>query len=213
VALDEVLRRDAPSPHVADQDPEVINRQRRTPRRQLWDALEEARHQDQDRADGRGRHDPGDGAKQVAIASTGDGVQDEMQGAHDEVRDAEGHAVGAEGVRRRERNDEHRGHGAEHGEPDGPLFRVEGVGQPRVRSPRPPQRTKQQQAAEEPTPGRAIGEEPRDLRDREDDDQIEEQLKGRYPLSAFDGSIGHPETLASWTKRIQEFFVGLGGAV
>jgi hypothetical protein len=119
-----------------------------------------------------------------------------MQGTHDEVRHAEGYAVGTERLGHRKRHDEHRGDRPEHGEPDGSLFRVEGVRQPGVRGPGPPQRTKQEQAPEETAPRRIAGKEPGDLRDGEHDNEVEEQLEGRYPSLASDVSIVHPEVSA-----------------
>lgn len=118
-----------------------------------------------------------------------------MEDTRDEVRDAKGYAGGAERVGYRERHNEHRGDRPEHGEPDGSLFRVEGVRQPGVGGPRPPQHAKKHQAPEETTPSRIVGKEPRDLRDGENDNEVEEQLEGRYSSFASDVSIIHPETL------------------
>ena len=52
-ALDEVLRRDAPSPHVANEHTEVVDRERRGPERQLRRPVEEAGDDQQDGAEER----------------------------------------------------------------------------------------------------------------------------------------------------------------
>jgi hypothetical protein len=53
---------------------------------------------------------------------------------------------------------------------------IDGVGQPGVRPPRPPQRGKQKRPAQQSFPGLAGCEEAGDLGDGEDEDEVEEQL-------------------------------------
>jgi hypothetical protein len=117
-ALDEVRRRYAPGPHAACRRTDVVDRQRGGPKRQLPRAVEEARDHQQGRTEGGGRDDPHDGAEKVAVATTGNGIQDEVEGARDEIGDAEGDTVTAEGARRCERHHEHRCDRCEHGQPD-----------------------------------------------------------------------------------------------
>ena len=100
MALHEVLRRDAPAPHAGDDEPQVVDRQRRGPDGHLHGAFEEPGDHQQGRADESARQDPDDGPQQLGIAAARECIQDEMEGAHDEVRDAEDDAVHAEGVRR-----------------------------------------------------------------------------------------------------------------
>jgi hypothetical protein len=102
-----------------------------------------------------------------------------VEGAHNEIGDAEGDPVTAEGARRCKRHHEHRG---EHGEPDGAFLGIEGIRQPRIRRPGPPQHAEQQQGPHEATPRRAAREEGGHLGDGEDDDKVEEELEGRDPL-------------------------------
>ena len=191
VALHEVLRRDAPAPHADDDEPEVVDRQRHGPDRHLHGAVEEPGDDEQGRADEGARQDPDDGAQQLGIAAAGDRVEDEMEGAHDEVRDAEDDAVDLEGVRRGQRHDEHRGHRPEHGDSDGALLRVQRVGEPGVRRPRPPQHAEKEEAAQQAIPGRVVGEEAGDLGDGEDEDEIEEELERGHPLLGLGLSIAH----------------------
>ena len=85
----------APAP---DQDPEVVDRQRDDPDRDLRGPLGESGHHEQRRTDHGAWRDPEDRLEQLPIPPAGDRVQDEVEDAHDEVRDAEDHAVDAEGV-------------------------------------------------------------------------------------------------------------------
>jgi hypothetical protein len=48
----------------------------------------------------------------------------------------------------------------------------------------------------EPTPGRIIRQHGRDLREREDEDEVEEQLERRHPLLALSLLLAHSRTLA-----------------
>ncbi len=105
-----------------------------------------------------------------------------MEGAHDEIGDAEANPVTAEGARRGERHHEHRRGSGQHGEPDGDFLGIEGIRQPGIRRPGPPQRAEQQQAPTQATPGRIVREEARHLGDGEDHHEIEEQLQRRDPL-------------------------------
>ena len=125
---------------MAHEDTEVVDRQRRAPERQLPRTVEEACDHQQGGTEGGGWDDPHDGAEQVAVAATGDGVQNEVEGADDEIGDAEEHPVGAEGARRCERHEEHRRNRREHGQPDDAFLGIEGVRQPGVRRPGPPER-------------------------------------------------------------------------
>ena len=84
------------------------------------------------------------------------------------------------------------------GQPDGAFLGIEGVRQPGVRRPGPPQRAEQQQAPQETVPGRISREEPGDLRDGEDEDEVEEQLEWRDPLVALDRANVHPGQPSGW---------------
>src|SRR5437764_446326 len=61
--------------------------------------------------------------------------------------------------------------------------------QPRGRGPGPPERAEQQHPPEEATPRRAARQEARDLRDREDHHEVEEELERRDPVTALGLSI------------------------
>jgi hypothetical protein len=148
-----------------------------------------------DHQQGRGQHpdrcDPHDGAEQVAVPAAGDAVQEEVEGAHGEICDTEGHPVTAERARSCERHDQHRHHRAEHSEPDGAFLSVQGVRQPGVRRPSPPEGAQQKEAPEEAVPRGAVREEARHLRDCEDENEIEEQLQARDPVLVLGPWILH----------------------
>jgi hypothetical protein len=114
-----------------------------------------------------------------------------MEGADDEIGDAEGHRLSAERSRHGERHHEHRPDRGEDREPNGAFLGVEGVRQPRVRAPGPPQRAEEQQAPHEATPRRIAEEEARHLRDGEDEDEIEEEFQRRDALFALGPPIVH----------------------
>jgi hypothetical protein len=148
-------------------------------------------HDDQGRTKDRAGQDPDDGAQQLSITPAGKGIEDEVQSAHDEVGDAEDDPVGVEGMRGRQRHDEHRGHRPEYGDPDGALFGVQRVGEPGVRCPRPPERGEEERAAQQAIPGQVRGEEAGDLSDGEHEDEIEEELERGHPQFGFVLSLMH----------------------
>ena len=100
-----------------------------------------------------------------------------MHRAHDEVGDAEDDAVLVERLGHGKRRDEHRRHDAEHRDPDDPLFGIERVRQPRVRGPGPPDGAEDEDPAKQAAPGRVGREHRRDLREPEDEDEVEEELE------------------------------------
>jgi len=55
----------------------------------------------------------------------------------------------------------------------------------------------------EPAPGRVIREDSRDLREREDEDEVEQQLERCDPLLALDMLLAHSRTLTrtDWLGR------------
>ena len=65
-----------------------------------------------------------------------------------------------------------------------PFLGVDRVRQPGVGGPRPPEHPEHEQALDEAGPGRVLDDEPGHLREREDEDQVEEELERRHPLLA-----------------------------
>ena len=100
---------------------------RHTLERELRAAVQGSRDDQQHGRHHGSRNDPQDGAELVTVAAGGDREHHEMDRAHDRVREGEDQAVCAEGVRRRERGDEHRRDGRENGQAHDALFGIERV--------------------------------------------------------------------------------------
>ena len=86
-----------------------------------------------------------------------------------------------ERLRHREREHEHRGHRAEHRDPTEPSSARTTLPEPGVADPAPPQQRQHEQAAHEPAHREVVGHQGRDLREREHEDEVEEELDRRDP--------------------------------
>jgi hypothetical protein len=109
-----------------------------------------------------------------------------VERADDEIRDGKDEGIGSKRRGRREGDDEHGGGRGEHGQADAAFLRVEGIRQPGVCRPCPPQNCEEEEAAKQPLPGLVLREEIGDLGDGEDEHEIEEQLEWSDPLLALD---------------------------
>ncbi len=105
-----------------------------------------------------------------------------MRDADERVGAGEEERVVAEDVRHGERRDQHRTHRGEHRDPNRSLLRVDRVRQPGVGGPRPPEDAEDEDPSHQPRPGGVLDDEPGHLCDREDEDEVEEELEGRDPL-------------------------------
>ena len=74
---------------------------------------------------------------------------------------------------------------------DDTLLGVNGVRQPCVGRPRPPERGEHEYPAADPCERRVVGEQRRDLREREHEDEVEEELPRRDAVLVFDGRDAH----------------------
>ncbi len=180
--LGEVLGRDAPAVEVPDRRAKVVDRERDHPRRNAGVAVEEGGHHEQRRAEQLGGRDPEQGVAEVGVVPADDRVEDEMDRPDEEVREPEEDGVVSEGARNRERDEEHRAHGGEHREPDTALVDVQRAREPRVAGPRPPERGEHEHAAEDAAPGGVVHEQARDLREREHERKVEEELERGDPV-------------------------------
>ena len=86
-----------------------------------------------------------------------------------------------------ERDDQQRRHRGEDDQPHRALLGVDDAGQPGVADPGPPEHAEHQQALGQPRPGRVVGHQRRALGDREDEDEVEEELQRRHPLALAPG--------------------------
>ena len=119
-----------------------------------------------------------------------------MHDVHDQEGHSEQDAVTAERVRDGERGDEHRRHRNQHRPPHRSDTGIDGVRQPGVGRPRPPEHAENQQTVPEPTPRRIIRQQRRDLREREHEHEIEEELERRDALLTLSVRLTHKRTLA-----------------
>jgi hypothetical protein len=74
-------------------------------------------------------------------------------------------------------------HRGEDDEPDDALLRVHDAGEPGVADPAPPQHAEHEHPLREPLPRRRVGHQRRALGEREDEDEVEEQLERRDALA------------------------------
>ena len=99
-----------------------------------------------------------------------DGEDDRSEQPAGQVDERLGHA---------ERQHEHRAHRAEHGHAADALVRAQDVAHPREPHPAPPEQAEHQHPAHDPLPREVVGHQGGHLGEREDEDQIEEQLDRR----------------------------------
>ena len=113
----------------------------------------------------------------------GASVQEDDDRADARVGQGEGGGLAVEGVRNH--RGEHRDpeHAGDHQDPVQGIVGVEAVGVERVADPGPPHRDEQPREDEEAVDARIRGEPVRQLRDCDDEDEVEEELEpGRVPL-------------------------------
>jgi len=115
-----------------------------------------------------------------------------MHGDDDEECGSEEQAVIAEHTGHRERRKKHRNQGDEKCGADEALLGVDGVRQPGVGRPRPPERAEHEHAATDPRERRVVSEQGRHLREREHEDEVEEELSRRDAVLLFDCGRRHP---------------------
>jgi hypothetical protein len=152
--------------------------------------------------DRRAGEQPPDGVAEARVVAAGEHEQRDLREADDRVGAGEQERLVAERAGHAQRHDEERGHGGEHHQPHGALLRVDHARQPGVADPRPPHHAEHQQALGEALPGRLVGHQRGALRQRQDEDEVEEQLErrdsrllaqhGREPVRTI-GGRGHAD--------------------
>ncbi len=155
-------------------------------------AVREARDENQCRADEGPRRKPKHGLEQIGIPAPGERIQARVHRADDEECCAEKHALVPEHARDDERSDEHRDQRDQQGRADELLLGVDIVREPGVCRPGPPQRGEDEDAPADPGERRVVGEQRRDLREREDEDEIEEELPRGDAVLLVDSRDAHP---------------------
>ncbi len=116
-------------------------------------------------------------AEHLGIASNTPGVERGVEDAHDEVRHREPRGLVLERVRDGQGHEEPGGHGREHDQPRHGVLDVDCVRHPRVRGPGPPHHREHERGPGEALEARVLEDQRRDLREREDEDEVEEELE------------------------------------
>ncbi len=195
VPLDEVCRPHSPAARAGEQRTEQTDHERSQPEQGPEPAVEEPRRDDQGRAgEGRGSA-PQDRRQKVSVSACSERVEREVHDVHDEEGDPEDDTVLAERFGDGQRGDEHRRHRNQHRPPDRALIGIDSVRQPRVSRPRPPERAEDQEAVREPAPRRIVRQHRRDLRESEDEDEVEEELERGDALLPLGVLLAHRRTL------------------
>ena len=96
----------------------------------------------------------------------------------------------------RERHEQESGHAAEEQQPVPEDVERDGVRQPDVAVVDPPDDREQQDDLRETRPGRIVRQQPSELREREDEDEVEEELERGDPNSPLVGRRLHAPTLS-----------------
>jgi hypothetical protein len=198
VALDEVCDRDdeAFDRGQPRREPEQHSRER--PEHLLCRTAQRAAGQDETRSEEVEGHDAQDrpdlGGRRPPHVHRG------VQRDHHQVADAERDPLAVVGLGDRQRHDEEAAHPAEQQQPEAKSVGGDRVGQPRVAVVHPPHQQQHHHDVQEGLAIHALDEQPGQLRDREDEDEIEKELQRRDPYAAFEGS-GHGPTIVPRSDR------------
>ena len=202
VPLDEVCWMETPTAGPGHERREEPDREGNQPEHGLEAAVHEAGNGDQRRADDRRRRDAEDRQEEIGIATRGQCVERQLHQRHDQEGDAEDDTVTAERIGHGQSAYEHGPARDQHRPPDETFTRIDGVRQPRIRSPRPPERGQEQESVLEAAPGRIAGQQRCDLRERKNEDEVEKELERRDSLLALDRLRAHERTLTRFARRV-----------
>ena len=126
---------------------------------------------------------------QPVVVGAGEHEEGDVGDAEDAVGEGEGERQVAEGLRNAEGDDQQRRHRGEDHQPRRHLLRIDDAGQPGVSDPAPPKHTQHQQPLGHARPGRMVEHQRRALGDRENEDEVEEELQRRHPLALAPGGF------------------------
>jgi len=134
-------------------------------------------------------------SKEIGFSFPGECKQAYEGEQDDDEGDAEDQPVLTKCFRDGKSADEHRRDRDQHHAEDEPILGVDGVRQPGVARPRPPEGAQDQDAAADPAPRRILVEEGRHLGEPEDEHQVEEELERCDPMLGLDETLAHAATL------------------
>ena len=201
MALDEVARRDLEALEPAQPRRGPLERDRDGPEDVLGGAAERAARDDEQRRDDVERRQPHDRAHHALRGRARE--EERVDGDDRKVGEPEREPAATEGVRRREREQEVARHAAEQQQPAVRALRRNGVREPGVAAVHPPDQREHQLDADDRADGRLLEDDVRELGDREDEDEVEEQLERRDSPGL--GLGAHP--------RLLDDRLGAGGTV
>jgi hypothetical protein len=182
MALGEVARNQLPALGAEQIRPAHVQRQSQHPQNDLRRAPGGRSRDQQSDAQCRAGGEAVDRTPQRRLVAAGDGEQRDLGGPNGAIGAGEQHGLVAECLRHAQRHHQQCGHRTEDREANDALLWVDHAREPGVADPRPPEQGEHEQSLPELGPGRICGHQRRALRDRQDEDQVEEQLERGHPL-------------------------------
>jgi hypothetical protein len=188
-------------------DTAVVDQQRQCPQRGLRGTAKDGTQDEQDGGHPDGQRGPQELAAQAGVARGGHGVDGQMaeanhgEGAREQHRSAEAAVLVIPRLRDRERDEEQGRHRDDDRRPDHAHVGVRLVAQPGVAAPGEPEQSQQHQTAEHAARTDVVGHEGGDLRDREDEHQVEEQLEGGDGVPLVGGQDVGPQAQPPARRR------------
>jgi hypothetical protein len=177
VALGEVLRHEPPARAAEEVRPAHVECQRQAPDGRLRPGIEQGPDEEKADADSGARGEGPYRVAEVRLVFAGDQHEDDLPDPDHAVGEGELGRQASERLGHRDRRDQEGGHRAEQRDPHPALLGIDDAGQPRVAHPRPPQDAEDQHRLDDVLPVRVLRNEGRALGDREDEDEVEEELE------------------------------------
>ena len=185
IALGEVRRRDTPVVlHPRGEHADEIDDDREGPERGAErQAVDEAAREHECGGDEEERNEPPQGRELGRAIAQPPGVEDQVEDADEEVRAGEPGTLVPVGARHGERHEQRSRHAGEEEERRDLAIDLDGVRHPREARPGPPHECEDERRPGEAGDARVREQQQRHLGDREDEDEVEEELEvARPPL-------------------------------
>jgi hypothetical protein len=207
--LGEVARRQPPSLGAEEEGLGYIERQGDRPKKALKSAVSSRGDEQKRNADRCSACEAECRPHEAWVVTSQEHEEGDVRGAHDAVRTREEQSGVVERARDAKRRDEKCGHRGEDHDANCSLLGIDNARKPGVADPRPPQNPEDKEAAREPLPRRGRGHQCSALCDREDEDEIKEELERRNSFtlaqdSTKAGSRRHASHSAPRSRSIHE---------
>ena len=180
--LGEVAGDELPALGAEEVRPTHVEQQREGPQRSLREAIEGRGADQEPHADRSAHRQRGHRLAKRGVLPAGQHEEGDVRGAHRPVGQGEVERELVEGLGDADRDDQECSHGREDDDAHGALLGIDHARQPRVTRPRPPEHPEHQQALRQPFPGRVVEHQRGALGDRENEDEVEEELERHHPL-------------------------------